>query len=144
MPVEVLIGTAIAVVLLFVRAIGPHEWRHPTRWRIPEIGPSLMVWFGANAVTAAVRLGLILIQGKVGIRGMQLRGEDVHIFDTLGADDGTVLLGGALAALLVGLATIREGMRGVIPSIQSASSPPKAQAEPAGDQAAEAGPKAKV
>ncbi|MDA0183177.1 hypothetical protein OJ997_22900 [Solirubrobacter phytolaccae] len=101
-------GTILAIVILFACAIGPHEWSTPNRWQIPEIGPSLLVWFGCNALTAAIRLFVMLAQGQIGLEGPE------GAFETLTSDETTVLLGGALAAALVGLITIRDGIRGVV------------------------------
>lgn len=106
MNVYVAVGTAVAVVLVAIRCVGPHEWKNPRRWRSPEIGPALIVLFGCNALTSAVKLLLIvarddlLVQTASGVE--KLNGEDVVVF-----------IGGAFGAFLVGLSTIRAGWKEV-------------------------------
>jgi hypothetical protein len=102
--VYVLAATILAVVLVVLRVIGPHEWRHPTKWRMPQIGPALLVWFGCASVTAAVKLGVLVLKNEVRI-------QQASSLDKLNGEEIAVFLGGAFGAALVGLITVRDGWR---------------------------------
>jgi hypothetical protein len=99
-------GSALAIFLIMVRCVGPHEWRSPRNWHIPEVGPSLIVLLGCNALTAAVKLLMAVITNHIRVKG-------AHGIEELGSEDIVVFLGGALSAFLVGVSTIRAGWKDI-------------------------------
>jgi hypothetical protein len=104
--VYVTVGTVLALVLIAIRCVGPHEWKNPKKWRVPDHGAAFIVLLGCNALTSAVKIFLIVAHDD-------LRVQSAHGLEKLGSEDVVLFIGGALAAFLVGLSTIRTGWREV-------------------------------
>jgi hypothetical protein len=100
----VAVGSGLAVVLTALRCIGPGDWKRPGRWRIPDVAATFFVIFGANAVTGAIKLGRLLVLGRIVIAS--------HGATTvsLGTDDAVLFIGGVIAGAVVGLITVRDGL----------------------------------
>jgi hypothetical protein len=109
--IYVLVGTGFAVVITVLCFAPPKYWKTPSKCRLPadirELGPFFFILVGANAVTAAIRLGGLLVLDRVDIRSGAIV---PYKYASPTDEDFLYFLAGALGALFVGLITTRDGV----------------------------------
>jgi hypothetical protein len=102
------VGSAIAILIIVLSCLGPHDWKSPSRWTIPDIGAAFFIFVGANSITEAVKIGRLLALGRiVASNGRSGAGA---AYATVSAEDAVFFVGGVAAGLIVGLITIRDGI----------------------------------
>lgn len=97
----VVVGTAIALIVIAIVGVRSRD--------LPELTGAVLVFFGANSATASIKIGRLLLLGHVGVL------DGPSSYAKLGTGDLTFFVGGAFAALFVGLVTFRDGVRKLKP-----------------------------
>lgn len=99
-------GTALAVLLIVLRCIGPRHWNHPRRWHIPDTGAVFLIFVGAYSITEAIKVGRLLTLGRIVVSSGRSKGP----FTSVSAEDTVFFIGGVAAGLIVGMISIRDGL----------------------------------
>jgi hypothetical protein len=97
------VGSGLAVIVIFLRCIGPSDWRHPRRWRLPDLTGTFLIFVGTNAIVEAVRIGRLLVLGRVAIHSSG------STFVSLDTEDAVLFLAGVIAGAAVGMIAVRDG-----------------------------------
>ncbi len=109
MDAWVLVGSAAAVAIIVLACLGPKHWKHPSKWKIPDIGAGFFVFVGANSVTEAAKIARQLVLGHLKLVTGHKAGAPV--FSGVGGEDWVFFLGGVFAGLTVGVISIRDGVK---------------------------------
>jgi hypothetical protein len=99
----VAVGSAGAVALIAGAAVA--AWRGSTRREAihaADVGPALLVFVGANTITTAAKVAQLLVRDRIKIAGS-------GVYDSLSTDELMFFFAGVLAAVIIGLLTIRDG-----------------------------------
>jgi hypothetical protein len=116
----VLVGSGIAVLIIILCFAPPKYWLKPSKCRIPadfrELGPAFLILVGVNAITAAVRLGRLLILNRVDVRSGST---GAYTYSSLGEDDFIYFLGGAICAFIIGVITTQDGVTKLVAESKS-------------------------
>jgi hypothetical protein len=99
-------GSALGL-LSVLAALRPaqHAW-DPRNWRAPDAsdaGYAVIIFIACNSLGACLRLARLILMGKLHLK------VGANEFEGLPDEDVVVLLGGILAAIIIGLWTIKDG-----------------------------------